>query len=113
MGMEKRAVVAFTPAAAILLLRRGGCPMNEPTKEFTLTIHLVHGEAMRFKLKRTAAEVRNIGTNLESGLKAQYVGVELNGKLVIVPSHNVRLVEVDPAPGVLVAHVIRDATPVG
>jgi hypothetical protein len=87
--------------------------MNEPTKEFTVTIHLVHGEPMRFRLKRTAAEVRNMGTNLESGLKSQYVGVEINGKLVIVPSHNVRQVEIDPAPGVLVANVIRGATLVG
>ncbi len=86
--------------------------MNEPTKEFTVTINMVQGDPMRFKLKRTAAEVRNMGTNLENGLKAQYVGVELNGKLVVVPAHNVRSLEIDPAPPVLIMNVLRDTIPV-
>ncbi len=85
--------------------------MNEPTKEFTVTIHLIQGDPIRFKVNRTAAEVRNMGSNLENGLKAQYVGVELNGKLVIVPAHNVRSLEVDPAPPVLIMNVLRDAMP--
>jgi hypothetical protein len=38
--------------------------------------------------------------------------VELNGKLLIVPFHNIRSIEIDPVvPGVLVAHVLRDARP--
>ncbi len=86
--------------------------MNEPTKEFTITIHLIQGDPIRFKLRRTAAQLRNVATNLEGGLQARYVGVELNGKLVIVPFHNVRSIDIDPAPGGIVQHVLRDAKPV-
>jgi len=86
--------------------------MNEPTKEFTMTIHLIQGDPIRFKLRRTAAQLRNVATNLEGGLQARYVGVELNGKLVIVPFHNVRSIEIDPAPSGIIMHVLRDAEPV-
>ena len=86
--------------------------MNEPTKEFTLTLHLIQGDPIRFKLRRTIAQMRNIGTNLESSLESRYVGVELNGKLLIVPFHNVRSLEIDPAPSGLIKHVVRDAEPV-
>jgi len=86
--------------------------MNESTKEFTMTIHLIQGDPIRFKLIRTLAEMRNVGTHLESGLQARYFGVELKGKLTIVPFHNIRSIEIDPTPGVLVTHVLRDAKPV-
>ncbi len=86
--------------------------MNEPTKEFTITIHLIQGDPIRFKLRRTVAQLRNVATNLEGGLQARYVGVELNGKLVIVPFHNVRSIDIDPAPSGIVHHVLRDARPV-
>jgi len=86
--------------------------MTESTKEFTFTINLIEGNPIRFKLSRTTAEIRNAGSRLESALQARYFGVELNGKLVIVPFHNIRSIEIDPVvPGVLVAHVLTDAKP--
>jgi len=85
--------------------------MNEPTKQFTITIHLIQGDPIRFKLRRTVAQMRNMGTNLERGLEARYLGVELNGKLVIVPFHNVRSIEIDPAPSGIIKYVLRDAEP--
>jgi hypothetical protein len=86
--------------------------MKEPTKEFTITVHMIQGDPIRFKIKRTLAEMRNMATNLESVLQARYFGVHLNGKLVIVPFHNVRSVEIDPALSGLVTHILRDAEPV-
>jgi hypothetical protein len=89
--------------------KRGEHQMSEPTKEFTVTIHPIKGDPIRFKLRRTVAQLRDFATNLEGGLQARYAGVELNGKLMIVPFHNVRSVEIDPAPGGIIMHVIRDA----
>ncbi len=86
--------------------------MNEPVKEFTMTIHLNQGDPIKFKLVRTVAQLRNVAANLEGGLQARYFGVELNGKLVIVPFHNIRSVEIDPAPAGIISHVLRDANPV-
>ena len=86
--------------------------MTEQTKEFSVTIHLIKGDPIRFKLKPNADQLRNMATKLEGGLQARYVGVELNGKLTIVPFHNVRSIEIDPAPGATIVNVIRDAEPV-
>jgi len=86
--------------------------MNEPTKEYTITIHMIQGDPIRFRLKRTLAAMRNMAANLESALQARYVGVELNGKLVIVPFHNVRSVEIAPAISGVIKHVLRDTEPV-
>ena len=77
-----------------------------------MTIHLMQGESVKFKLTRGMNELRNAGSSLESGLQAKYVGIELEGKLMIIPSHNVRLIEIEPAPQALIAHVISDAQPV-
>jgi hypothetical protein len=87
--------------------------MNAPEQVFTFTIHLMKGDPIRFRIRRGINELRNVGSNLENGLKAQYFGVELDGKLVVVPSHNIRSIEIDPSPNALIAHVIRDAEPVG
>ena len=86
--------------------------MDNPKTEFTLTIDLMQGEPVKFKVALDLNEVRNMGTALESGLQAKYVGVELHGKLTLIPSHNIRTIEIDPAPPALVAHVVRDARPV-
>jgi hypothetical protein len=82
--------------------------MSEPTKEFTVTIHLIKGDPIRFKLRPTVDQLRNFATNLEGGLQARYVGVELDGKLVIAPFHNVSSIEIDPAPSSIIMHVLRD-----
>jgi hypothetical protein len=85
--------------------------MNELTKELTVTINLIKGDPVRFKISRTEDQLRNVATNLENSLKATYFGVELNGKLMIVPFHNIRSIEIDPALGGIIVHVLRGAKP--
>ena len=79
--------------------------------EHTMTIHRVGGDPLRFKLRRTADDIRNAGAAIESGLAANYLGVVLEGKLIVVPAHQIAGIEIDPAPKVLIAHVIKDAEP--
>jgi len=86
--------------------------MPDPTTEYTLTIHRVTGEPLRFKLHRTGDQIRNAGSAIENGLAAQYLGVVQDGKLIIIPAHQIAMVEIDPAPKVLVRHVIKDIEPV-
>ncbi|MHC4724243.1 MAG: hypothetical protein ACYS9V_08335, partial [Planctomycetota bacterium] len=52
--------------------------------------------------------VYNVGSKIENSLKANYLGLEMGGKLTIVPSLQIQKIEIDPAPDVLIAHVIRD-----
>jgi len=83
--------------------------MPAPQIEYTMTIHRVNGEPLKFKLRRAVDQIRNAGTAIESGLAANYLGVVLDGKLVVIPSHQIARIEIDPAPNVLIAHVIKDA----
>ena len=83
--------------------------MPSPQLEYTMTIHRVDADPLRFKLRRTVDEMRNAGAAIENGLSANYLGVVLNGKLVVVPAHQIAGIEIEPAPNVLIAHVISGA----
>ena len=85
--------------------------MPSPQLEYTMTIYRVDGDPLRFKMRRTLDEIRNAGTAIESGLAANYLGVVLDGKLTIVPAHRIAGIEIEPAPNVLIAHVIKDIMP--
>ncbi len=86
--------------------------MPAPKIECAVTIHRVDGDPLRFKLRRTIDEMRNAGATIENGLSANYLGVVLEGKLIVVPSHRISGIEIDPAQNVLIAHVIKDVEPV-
>ena len=85
--------------------------MPNPQLEYTVTVHRVDDNPLRFKLRLTVDEMRNAGAAIESGLAANYLGVVLDGKLIVVPARRIAGIEMDPAPNVLVAHVIKDAEP--
>jgi hypothetical protein len=85
--------------------------MPGPELEYTMTIHRVHAEPLRFKLRRTADQMRNAGAAIENGLTAHYLGLILEGKLIVVPAHQIAQIEIEPAPKALIAHVIQDAEP--
>jgi hypothetical protein len=86
--------------------------MPSPQVEYTMTIHRVDADPLRFKLRRIADEIRNAGAAIESGLAANYLGVVLEGKLTVIPAHQIAGIEIEPAPNVLIAHVIKDVEPV-
>jgi hypothetical protein len=77
----------------------------------TITLHLIHGEPIAFKVEMDDARSRNAASNIERSMDSNYIGVELNGKLVIVPIHNIRTIEISPAPAVKIAHVVQGAQP--
>ena len=83
--------------------------MLNPTIEYTLTINRVTGEPLRLKLKRNSEQIRNAGSAIEKSLASNYVGVILEGKLIIVPSHQISSVEIHPVPKAFFQHVIKDA----
>ena len=85
--------------------------MPTPELEREVTIHRVLGGPLRFKLPRTVDEMRNAGGAIENGLSANYLRVVAGGKPVVVPAHRIAGIEIEPAPSVLIAHVIKDAEP--
>jgi hypothetical protein len=78
-------------------------------REVTIKVNLVHGEHIEFTIERNEQELRNTGTNIEKSMKANYVGVQLDDKLTLIPAHNIATIEISPAPKVLIQHVVKDA----
>jgi hypothetical protein len=86
--------------------------MNPPAIVYKVTIHLVEGEPVRFQSELGVDEMRNLGAQIEEAMNANYLGVPQQGCLRLIPSHNIREIQIEPSPNVLIAHVIRGAEPV-
>ena len=74
-----------------------------------MTIHLVSGEPIVFKIEATEDRKWNAGSRIESGMNANYIGVELDGKLIIIPTNNIQKIEISPAPNTMISHVVKGA----
>ena len=77
--------------------------------EATFTIHLVSGDPIVFKIEATEDRNRNAGSRIERGMNANYIGVELDGKLILIPTSNIQKIEISPAPAAMISHVIKGA----
>ena len=80
--------------------------MSSPT-EVSLKVNLVHGEQLTFTVERDEEQLRNAGTNIENGMKSNYLGVELEDCLTLIHMHNIATIEISPAPKVLIQHVVK------
>ena len=77
-------------------------------KEVTIVLNLVHGGAIRLKARRSEQELMNLASRIERAMEARYVGVELDGKLTLVPASNIGSIEISPVPTEPMKGVIRD-----
>ena len=77
--------------------------------EITCSIHLLTGEPIVFKLEADSERLRNAASRIENSMNSNYVGVELDEKLFIIPTHNIQTIEISPAPIDLMPNVITGA----
>ena len=83
--------------------------MLKPKPEkYTCTFHLVNGDNITFSATADDQRLRNMGSRLEHLMDAKYIGIEIAGKLTIIPNHNIQKIEIDPAPPTLILNVIKD-----
>lgn len=75
----------------------------------TVTVHLVHGEPIKFEVRLSEAKEYALGEDIERSLIRNAMAVELDKKLIIIPYSNIKYVECDPAPSVLPLNMIRGA----
>ena len=59
------------------------------TREAIIRVNMVHGGELEFVIERSEEELRNTGTNIEKSMKANYIGVELDNRLTLIPAHNI------------------------
>ena len=81
-------------------------------KEFRISIELNNGQKVQYKTKVMEEQVYNLGSRIENALKANYFGLEMDGKLTIIPTQGIQKIEIEPPPEVLIAHVVRNAQPI-
>jgi hypothetical protein len=77
--------------------------------EFKVIVHLIHGEPIKFKASLTEAEMLTKGEDIGDALGRTSMGLELDGKLLIIPYSNIKYVEADPSPPNLPIYITQRA----
>ena len=54
--------------------------MSSDKTDYTVRIFLTNGEKLCYKSKVANDEVFNLGSGIEGALKADYIGLDMNGK---------------------------------
>ena len=81
----------------------------EKTAEITISVHLHSGDPIVFKVDSTDDTQRNAGSSIERSMNANYIGVDLDGKLILIPTRSIQKIEISPAPEVMISNVVKDA----
>lgn len=82
--------------------------MDTDKKSFTIRIFLTNDEKVCFKSRIGFEKFFNLGSGIENSLNASYIGLNMDGKLTIIPFQHILKIEIDPTQDVLIAHVIRN-----
>lgn len=77
-------------------------------KEAVVTINLVVGEPIVYKVEATEEKRRNAASRIEKAMNSNYFGVRFEDRLVLVPMHNIRSVEISPPPVGIITNVAND-----
>ena len=76
--------------------------------EFTITIHLIHGNPIKFKASVSNSDLATKADDIEYMLKRYALATEVDKKLLIIPYNNIKYIEVFPAPPNLPLFIIKD-----
>jgi len=79
------------------------------TSEVTVSVYLNSGDPIIFKLDDTDDRQMNAASRIEREMSAKYVGVDLDGKLILIPTSSIQKIEISPAPEAMIANVVRGA----
>jgi hypothetical protein len=78
-------------------------------KQVTITVHLVHGEPLKFSLEPSEAKKLGVSEDIERALQRNGMAIEADNELLIIPYSNIKYVEINPAPENLPFTIIQDA----
>ena len=77
--------------------------------KFTVYIHLIHGETIKFETTISEANLMGASEDLVKALSRNSMAFEMEGKLILIPYTNIKYIEFDPAPPVLPMGMIHNA----
>ena len=68
----------------------------------------IQGDPIVFRLDTTKDSNINASSKTEHNMNANYMGVDLDGKLALIPTISIQKIEISPAPEAMIANVVRD-----
>ena len=77
--------------------------------EFQVTIHLIHGDPIKFKVVPSEAEMMAKGQDIGNALMRISMALEIDDKLLIIPYSNIKYIEASPAPPDLPLFITQNA----
>jgi hypothetical protein len=80
----------------------------EQTETREMKIHYMDGKVQRFEFP-VQAEPTKAGARLAEMMQMHEIALQLKDRLLLIPTHNVRLIEISPASSHLPPFVIRNA----
>ena len=82
--------------------------LNNKPEKYTCTFHLITGDPIAFSAVANDQRLRNLGSRLEHLMASNFIGIEMEDKLTIIPTINIQKIEIDPSPPSMIANVIKD-----
>jgi hypothetical protein len=76
--------------------------------EFTITIHLIHGDPIKYRARLTDADLEAKADDIEYLLNRYALATEVDKKLLIIPYNNIKYIEVYPPPPKLPVFIIKN-----
>ena len=73
-----------------------------------VTVHFADGEPFSVEADADDTRLRNLAGNIEQAMAGNWIGFDLEGTLHLFPLHSIRSIEITPAPGAVIQHVVRD-----
>lgn len=74
---------------------------------YTMTIHMIDGESIQFSGELPEWRLIGLSSDIEKAQSRNVMGVELDGKLLMIPYTSIRYIEIDPVPPELPKHILR------
>ncbi|MEB3288847.1 MAG: hypothetical protein VKI82_02965 [Leptolyngbya sp.] len=82
---------------------------DEPTLTTQITITFNNGAVQTYGLTERQTDPVQMASRLKNLMEASTFSLEVENRLVIIPMHNIRTIEVSPAPDKLPDLVLRQA----
>lgn len=75
----------------------------------TVTINVVHGNPIRFRVELPEWQLLGLGADIEKAESRNVMALEVDGKLLMIPYSNICFIQVEPVPPELPGYILRGA----
>ncbi len=70
---------------------------------------MIQGEPITFKIGADEEKRRNAATRIEKAMTSSYIGLKFPDRMLLIPTQNIRIIEISPPPPYKMVAVVEDA----